>query len=234
MWTLIAIVVASLFEIIPTFVIKSNVVTIDTVEPYTPLELYGRDIYVAEGCYNCHSQMVRPIHPETERYGTFSKGGEFVYDHPFQWGSRRIGPDLHRVGGKYSDTWHIRHFIEPKSVTVGSIMPPYTHLVEREIDWEVIRPRMRAMQILGVPYTDEEVAKSGDAARAQAQAMLEAIIAADGPGAVPENIATRDAIALTAYLQRLGTDIFKTPVEEPPADDAEAETVAALTEGAAR
>ncbi len=132
----ITVVVASLFEIIPTFLIKSNVPTIATVTPYTPLELVGRDIYVSEGCYNCHSQMIRPIRAETERYGECSKPGEFVYDHPFQWGSRRIGPDLHRVGGKYPDLWHVRHMDDPRAITAGSIMPAFRGYADR-------RPRLR-------------------------------------------------------------------------------------------
>jgi cytochrome c oxidase cbb3-type subunit I/II len=221
-WTVIAVVVASLFEIIPTFVIRSNVPTIASVKPYTPLELAGRDIYVAEGCYNCHSQMIRPLHPETERYGAYSEGGEFVYDHPFQWGSRRIGPDIHRVGNKYSHTWHIRHMVEPKSMTAGSIMPNYPHLLTEPLDYGGIEPRMAAMVVLGVPYTDEEVAGAATLARAQADAIVAEILEQDGPDAVPAGLETTKMVALVAYLQRLGTDISAVPEETPESAEAAA------------
>jgi cytochrome c oxidase cbb3-type subunit I/II len=213
-WTTIAIAVASLFEIIPTFVIKSNVVTIDTVRPYTPLEVVGRDVYVAEGCYNCHSQMIRPIFAETERYGDFSLGGEFVYDRPFQWGSRRIGPDLHRVGGRYSNGWHMRHLLAPKDVTRGSIMPVYEHLLDQQIPFDEIPARLRALRRLGVPYTDEEIAQGAELARVQAQAVIDEIVQQDGADAVEPGWETTKAAALVAYLQRLGTDLYATPEEE--------------------
>jgi cytochrome c oxidase cbb3-type subunit I/II len=158
MWVTIAVIVASLFEIIPTFLIRSNVPLIASVKPYTPLELYGRDIYLAEGCYNCHSQMIRPILSETKRYGEYSKAGEFVYDHPFQWGSRRIGPDLARVGGKQSPHWHVVHFQKPQLLVEGTIMPPYPWLLRAKTDFDAIPRRMRAMQMLGVPYSDADVA----------------------------------------------------------------------------
>ncbi len=219
LWTIVAVVVASLFEIIPTFVIKSNVATIDTVKPYTPLELIGRDIYVAEGCYNCHSQMIRPLRAETDRYGDFSLGGEFVYDRPFQWGSRRIGPDLQRVGGKYSHVWHIRHMVEPKSMTKGSIMPNYPHLLEEPLDYDAIAGRVNAMVMLGVPYTEVEQADAAAVARAQADAMIDEIRTQDGVDAVPEGLADVKMIALVAYLQRLGVDLYADP-------DAAAEQVA--------
>jgi cytochrome c oxidase cbb3-type subunit I/II len=219
-WTTVAVVVASLLEIIPTFVIRSNVQEISTVRPYTPLEVAGRDIYVAEGCYNCHSQMIRPIHAETERYGEFSKGGEFVFDRPFQWGSRRIGPDLHRVGGKYSSGWQIRHLIEPRSVTRGSIMPNYPHLLEDDVDFASIPARVRALAGLGVPYTQEQIDGAEALARAQARAVVEEIAEQDGADAVGAGWETTKAVALTAYLQRLGTDIFAVPEEDamPPPD----------------
>jgi cytochrome c oxidase cbb3-type subunit I/II len=151
-WTIAAVAAASLFEIIPTFLIKANVPTIASVQPYTPLELYGRDLYVSEGCYNCHSQMVRPIFPETKRYGEYSKPGEFVYDHPFQWGSRRIGPDLAREGGKQSYAWQLQHLQDPQRITDGSIMPRYQFLFERPIDFDDIAKRVEVMKTLGVPY----------------------------------------------------------------------------------
>ena len=202
---LVAVVAASLFEIIPTFLIKSNVPTIATVTPYTPLELAGRDIYLAEGCYNCHSQMIRPIRAETERYGEYSKPGEFVWDHPFQWGSRRIGPDLQRVGGKYPDLWHLRHMDDPRAITAGSIMPAYPWMLTKDLDFEAIQSIMRAHQIVGVPYSDEDVAGSEAAAREQAQAVANEIVIQGGP----EGLAEKQIVALIAYLQRLGTDITK-------------------------
>jgi cytochrome c oxidase cbb3-type subunit I/II len=201
----ITVVVASLFEIIPTFLIKSNVPTIASVTPYTPLELAGRDIYLSEGCYNCHSQMVRPIRAETERYGEYSKPGEFVWDHPFQWGSRRIGPDLQRVGGKYPNLWHVRHMDDPRAITAGSIMPAYPWMLSTPIDFDSIEPVMRAHRALGVPYSDDEIAKGETAARSQAQTIADAIVTQGGP----EGLADKQIVALIAYLQRLGTDINK-------------------------
>ena len=204
-WTTIAIASASLFEIIPTFLIESNVPTIASVKPYTPLELYGRDIYVAEGCYNCHSQMVRPIRMETERYGEYSKPGEFVYDRPFQWGSRRIGPDLHRVGGKYPDQWHVEHMRAPDSITKGSIMPPYPWLLKNDIEYASIQPRVDAMAMLGTPY-GKALDQAENMAREQAESISSSIAAQGGP-----DLKDKDIIALIAYLQRLGTDIKKKP-----------------------
>ena len=200
--TVLAVVVASLAEIIPTFLIKSNVPTIASVKPYTPLELAGRDLYIKEGCFNCHSQMVRPLRYETERFGEYSKPGEFVYDHPFLWGSRRIGPDLARIGGKYPDLWHIRHFAEPKSLVANSIMPVYAHLEQRELDFDGIQRRVDAMVMLGVPY-GEAVRNAPAMARAQAEQMAAGIEASGGPS----GLADKEVIALVAYLQRLGRDI---------------------------
>ncbi len=205
-WVTIAVIVASLAEIIPTFLIRSNVPSIASVQPYTPLELYGRDIYLEEGCYNCHSQMIRPIRSETERYGEYSKPGEFVYDHPFQWGSRRIGPDLARVGGKYPHLWHVRHMENPTSTTDQSIMPRYPWLLEDEIEFEKIQGRVDVMTMLGVPYGNA-VKEAEQMARDQAQAMAEEIEAQKGPA----GLETKKIIALTAYLQRLGTDIKNQP-----------------------
>ncbi len=202
---LVAVVVASLFEIIPTFLIKSNVPTIASVTPYTPLELAGRDLYLSEGCYNCHSQMIRPIRAETERYGEYSKPGEFVWDHPFQWGSRRIGPDLQRIGGKYPELWHVRHMDDPRSITAGSIMPAYPWMLTDDLDWESVEPVMRAHQILGVPYSDEEVANGTAAAREQAAAIAAEIVVQGGS----DGLADKKIVALIAYLQRMGTDIMK-------------------------
>ncbi len=198
----LAVIVASLFEIIPTFLIKSNVPTIASVKPYTPLELAGRDLYIREGCFNCHSQMVRPFRYETERYGEYSKPGEFVYDHPFLWGSRRIGPDLARIGGKYPDLWHVRHFENPPEITARSIMPPYPWLLKNAIDFPTIQKRVDAMVMLGVPYGDA-VNNAPDQARAQAKQIADGIAQQGGPS----DLADKEVIALIAYLQRLGKDI---------------------------
>ncbi len=209
--TTLAVCVASLFEIIPTFLIRSNVPTIASVQPYTPLELAGRDIYIAEGCYNCHSQMIRPIWAETERYGEYSKPGEFVYDRPFQWGSRRIGPDLAREGGKQSHDWHVRHLEDPRQIIPQSIMPGYAHLLRQDLDFDAIQRRVNVMAMLGVPY-GEAVKRAPEMAREQA-AQLAAELEQQGgyPGLEGKKI-----IALVAYLQRLGTDISKAP---PAAED---------------
>ncbi|RMH00921.1 MAG: cytochrome-c oxidase, cbb3-type subunit I [Planctomycetota bacterium] len=202
-WVAASVVSASLFEAIPTFVIESNVPTISAVKPYTPLELAGRDIYLAEGCYNCHSQLVRPIRAETERYGPYSKAGEFVYDHPFQWGSRRIGPDLARVGTKtLTPGWHLRHLRNPLDTSPDSLMPRYKHLLEAPLDFAGIPKRMRAMQILGVPYDDTAVAGGAEAARAQAEELAARLEQETGVA----GLADKKVTALIAYLLRLGTD----------------------------
>lgn len=198
----VAVVVASLAEIVPTFLIRSNVPTIASVKPYTPLELAGRDLYIREGCFNCHSQMVRPLRYETERFGEYSKPGEFVYDHPFLWGSRRIGPDLARVGGKYPDLWHVRHFEEPTSIVANSIMPTYGHLLRRSLDFDGIQSRVDAMVMLGVPY-GEAVTNAPAMARAQAGQIAASVEASGGPAGLGD----REVVALVAYLQRLGKDI---------------------------
>jgi len=216
LFTMTAVAVASLFEIIPTFLIKSNVPTIASVKPYTPLELAGRDIYIAEGCYNCHSQMVRPIYAETKRYGEYSKPGEFVYDHPFQWGSRRIGPDLAREGGSRSDLWQLLHLRAPADITPGSIMPRYPWLMTADLDFKGVQARVNAMAMLGVPYG--QAVRDGQAekmAREQAMVVADSIRkqgAGSLPGDVPDNLHEKEVVALIAYLQRLGTDI-STPAE---------------------
>jgi cytochrome c oxidase cbb3-type subunit I/II len=202
LWATAAVVVASAMEMVPTFLIRSNVPTIASVKPYTPLELIGRDIYVAEGCYNCHSQMIRPIRSETERYGEYSKPGEFVYDRPFQWGSRRIGPDLQRVGGKYPDLWHVRHMEDPRSTTPQSIMPAYAWLQTTELDFPSIQKRVDAMAMLGVPY-GEAVLHGEQMAHTQSRELAERIASQGGP----KHLENKQIIALVAYLQRLGTDL---------------------------
>ncbi len=204
-WVGVAVVVASLFEIVPMFLVGSNVPTIQAVHPYTPLELAGRDVYVAEGCNNCHSQMIRPIRAETMRYGEYSKPGEFVYDHPFLWGSRRIGPDLARVGGKYPDLWHVRHMEDPRSTTPQSIMPAYPWLARTPLKWSAVERGVAAQSTLGVPYTPEQVRNAGGLAREQAKQIAGAIARQGGPAGLEET----ELVALVAYLQRLGTDIKK-------------------------
>lgn len=177
MIVLILVVVAfgGLVEIVPLFFQKSTTEPIKGLEPYTPVQLAGRDIYVREGCYNCHSQMIRPFRAETLRYGHYSVAGEFVYDHPFQWGSKRTGPDLHRVGGKYSDEWQRIHLINPRDLVPESIMPAYPWLENTPVNADSLAPNMRALRAVGVPYTDEQIA--GAAAEAKGKTELDALIA---------------------------------------------------------
>jgi cytochrome c oxidase cbb3-type subunit I/II len=210
-WVTVAVAVASLFEMIPTFIIRSNVPTIASVRPYTPLELAGRDIYVAEGCYNCHSQMIRPILSETKRYGEYSKPGEFIYDRPFQWGSRRIGPDLAREGGVRSSHWHVLHFLNPQEFAKGSIMPTYEHLLEDELNFKQIPPRVRSAHLLGAPY-ERELTNGVEMARGQAAEIAREIEEQGGMGGLED----KKVIALIAYIQRLGTDLFAPPPETAP------------------
>ncbi|MBC6410148.1 MAG: cytochrome-c oxidase, cbb3-type subunit I [Ekhidna sp.] len=205
-WSLILVAIGGVIEIVPTFLVKSNIPTISTVKPYTPLELNGRDLYIREGCYTCHSQMIRPFRDEVVRYDPadleYSKAGEFVYDHPFQWGSKRTGPDLHRVGKKYPDSWHYYHMLQPTSMSPGSIMPPYPWLFEQDWDKEILPKKIRAMQTLGVPYPEEFDGRSIAEAEAQAERISEGLKADE-----IEVSANKEIIALIAYLQRLGTDI---------------------------
>jgi cytochrome c oxidase cbb3-type subunit I/II len=237
---IMAVSLASLFEIIPTFLIRSNVPTLAQVKPYSPLELAGRDIFVAEGCYNCHSQMIRPLVAETIRYGEYSKPGESVYDHPFQWGSRRIGPDLAREGGLRSSQWHWTHFEEPQAVSEGSVMPSYEHLMNTKIDFKKVTDRVWAAHLLGAPY-EEELTNGPALAEAQAEFIAAEIIAQGVPVeralADGSKILVKDTqvVALIAYLQRLGTDLFKSADPEPadpkpadpkPADPARADDAA--------
>ncbi|MEN9444362.1 MAG: hypothetical protein RIS47_1252, partial [Bacteroidota bacterium] len=207
-WATIAILIGALIEMVPTFLIKSNVPTIAAVKPYTPLELQGRDIYVREGCYNCHSQMVRPFRTETERYGEYSKSGEYVYDHPFQWGSKRTGPDLHRegvVGGKMYKTasWHYNHMFNPQQMNSASIMPPYPWLINNDLDNSLLVAKLKAMKTLGVPYTDQEIANALATLGVQA-GQIEADLQAQGIKDADKN---KEIIAVIAYLMRLGKDI---------------------------
>ena len=217
----IAILIGGAIQIIPTLLVKSNIPTISSVKPYTPLELEGRDIYIREGCVGCHSQMVRPFRSEVERYGEYSKAGEIVYDHPFLWGSKRTGPDLHRVGAKYNDSWHLNHMYDPQSTSPGSIMPSYKWLIINELDKSSTQDKMRVMVSLGVPYSEEEIANAPQHMLAQG-AAIEANLYADPDFAknydadkkyAEENGETfvemknREITAVIAYIQRLGTDI---------------------------
>ncbi|MEM6641885.1 MAG: cytochrome-c oxidase, cbb3-type subunit I [Bacteroidota bacterium] len=205
-WSLVMVAIGGVIEIVPTFLIQSNVPTISTVKPYTSLELNGRDIYVREGCYTCHSQMIRPFRDEVIRYDPadleYSKAGEFIYDHPFQWGSKRTGPDLHRVGKKYPDSWHYYHMLQPTSMSPGSIMPPYPWLFEQDWDKEILPKKIRAMQTLGVPYPEGFDLETIADAEAQAKRIAEGL-RKDEIEVSPD----KEIIALIAYLQRLGTDI---------------------------
>ncbi|MCB0480790.1 MAG: cytochrome-c oxidase, cbb3-type subunit I [Flavobacteriales bacterium] len=201
--SLVVVAIGGLFEIIPTFLVKSNIPTISSVKPYTPLELEGRDLYVREGCYTCHSQMIRPFRSETERYGEYSKAGEFVYDHPFQWGSKRTGPDLHRIGAKYPDSWHYNHMLDPRTMSPGSMMPAYPWLIDDDLDISLSAKKIDAMRTLGVPYSPE-FADDLVLADMDAQATkIAASLANDGI----EADKNKEIIALIAYLQRMGTDI---------------------------
>lgn len=215
--SIIAVAIGGIVEIIPTMLVKSNIKTISSVQPYTPLELEGRDIYIREGCYNCHSQMIRPLRFETVRYGEYSKAGEFVYDHPFQWGSKRTGPDLAREGGVRNNKWHYEHMIRPKDVSTGSIMPAYTWLREDDLDVSLLEKKIRAMQKLGVPYPDGYDQKAKADLDKQAYEIAADIVAnmekevlenVDQKALVKE-IQAKEITALIAYLQRLGTDIKK-------------------------
>jgi cytochrome c oxidase cbb3-type subunit 2 len=179
---ILVVAVGGLVEIVPLFFQRSTTEPVAGLKPYAPLQLAGRDVYIREGCYNCHSQMIRPFRAETERYGHYSVAGEFVYDHPFQWGSKRTGPDLHRVGGKFSDEWHRLHLRQPRDLVPESNMPAYTWLQNAKVTPEELAPKMRALRTVGVPYTDDEIAKAADAVK----------------GKTEED-------ALIAYLQVLGT-----------------------------
>lgn len=201
--TTLAVLVGGVVEFLPLVLIESNIPTIETVEPYTSLEVIGRDIYIREGCVGCHSQQVRPFRDELERYGEYSKPGEHVYDHPFLWGSKRTGPDLHRIGGKYPDLWHVRHMEDPRSTTPNSLMPPYNWLLSWDLDFDSIPSRMTALKRVGVPYTDEDISNAVTTARAQAQSIADGVEGTGGPA----GLESKEIMAVVAYLQRLGTDI---------------------------
>jgi cytochrome c oxidase cbb3-type subunit 2 len=209
---LLVIAVGGIVEIAPLFYLRSTIEKVDGMRPYTPLELAGRNIYVREGCYLCHSQMIRTLRDEVERYGHYSLAAESMYDHPFQWGSKRTGPDLARVGGKYSDEWHVTHLVDPRSIVPQSVMPGYPFLAETDLDYRTVAAHLATNRTVGVPYTDEQIA--------QARADLEAQATPDTPGVAaflkrypkatvrdfdgnPGKVTEMDA--LVAYLQMLGT-----------------------------
>jgi cytochrome c oxidase cbb3-type subunit I/II len=201
-FSLVAVSIGGLIEIVPTMLIESNIPTISSVKPYTPLELEGRDVYIKEGCNNCHSQMIRPFRSETERYGEYSKAGEFVYDHPHLWGSKRTGPDLHRIGGKYNDSWHYNHMYDPGSISPGTIMPSYPWLIDKTVDSAMTPKKINAMRSLGVPYAEGYENQAVADMQTQANAIA-AKLKTEGIEVIPET----EMVALIAYLQRLGTDI---------------------------
>jgi cytochrome c oxidase cbb3-type subunit I/II len=217
----IAILIGGIIQIVPTIMVKSNIPTITSVKPLTPLELEGRDIYIREGCVGCHSQMIRPFRHEVERYGDYSKAGEYVYDHPFLWGSKRTGPDLHRLGGKYSDNWHFNHMYDPQSTSSGSIMPRYPWLITNELDKSSIEAKMKVMVSLGVPYTEEDIANAQENMLQQGLQIEQNLYSdpdfvrsyeadkkqANDAGESFVEMRNREIVAMIAYLQRLGTDI---------------------------
>jgi cytochrome c oxidase cbb3-type subunit 2 len=209
---LIVVAVGGLVEIAPLFWLGSTIEKVEGIRPYSPLELKGRDIYVREGCYTCHSQMIRTLRDEVERYGHYSLAAESMYDHPFQWGSKRTGPDLARVGGKYSDDWHVTHLKDPRSVVPESVMPPYAFLARRKLDYANIAQQLKTYRALGVPYTDDMIASAKldveaqinpdhDGAKALAQRYPKAQIRPFNGN--PQEVTEMDA--LVAYLQMLGT-----------------------------
>ncbi|MCW3849495.1 cytochrome-c oxidase, cbb3-type subunit II [Sphingomonas sp. LB-2] len=210
---LVVVAIGGIVEIAPLFWIQSTVTRVDGVRPYTPLELAGRNIYVREGCYGCHSQMIRPFRDETERYGHYSLASESMYDHPFQWGSERTGPDLARVGGRYSDEWHVQHLRDPRAVVPESIMPPYAFLADRDLKTTGMAPHLRALRAEGVPYTDQDIAKADDDLQTQGYGEGgTADLARRYPKAQsrdydgnPGRLTEMDA--LVAYLQVLGVQV---------------------------
>ncbi|HZP21752.1 MAG TPA: cytochrome-c oxidase, cbb3-type subunit II [Bauldia sp.] len=214
---LVVISIGGIVEIVPLFYLKNTIEKVDGVRPYTPLELAGRNIYVREGCYNCHSQMIRPLRDEVERYGHYSLAAESMYDRPFQWGSKRTGPDLARVGGKYSDAWHLDHLDDPRSVVPGSIMPSYGTLARTTLDLSHIADDLRVQKYLGVPYTDEMIANAladavtqGTQDAPDAAKLLDRYPKANVRAFTETDRATgrlTEADALIAYLQSLGTAV---------------------------
>ena len=208
---LVTVAIGGIVEIVPLFLMKSTIERVEGMRPYTPLEMAGRNIYIREGCYNCHSQMVRSLRAEVERYGHYSLAAESMYDHPFQWGSKRTGPDLARLGGKYSDEWHRIHMIDPRAVVPESIMPGYPFLAERELETDLISDILATNAVVGVPYTDDMVANAEADLLAQAdpnadtsglEARYAKVVIRDFDGD-PDRVTELDA--LIAYMQMLGT-----------------------------
>ena len=219
--SLLVVTIGGIVEIAPLFYLQNTIEKVEGVRPYTPLELAGRDIYIREGCYNCHSQMIRPMRDEVERYGHYSLAAESMYDHPFQWGSKRTGPDLARVGGKYSDAWHVDHLIDPQAVVPESVMPKYNFLMDAEIDGKYIGDIMATHRMVGVPYTDDDLAnaKADFAAQADPNADTSGLEARYGKFTVANfdgQPALTEMDALVAYLQVLGTMVdFSTFIPDP-------------------
>ncbi len=219
--SLLVVSIGGIVEIAPLFYLQNTIEKVEGVRPYTPLELAGRDIYIREGCYNCHSQMIRPMRDEVERYGHYSLAAESMYDHPFQWGSKRTGPDLARVGGKYSDAWHVDHLIDPQAVVPESVMPKYNFLMEAEVDGKYISDIMATHRIVGVPYTDADLENAKADFAAQADPNADAAGLEERYGKV--TVANFDGQpqltemdALVAYLQVLGTMVdFSTFIPDP-------------------
>lgn len=207
--TLVTVAIGGLVEIVPLFTIETTIERVQGMRPYSPLELAGRNIYIREGCYLCHSQQIRPLRDEVERYGHYSLAAESMYDHPFQWGSKRTGPDLARVGGKYSNEWHVAHLVDPRAVVPQSIMPPYAFLAQKPVDSSDIADHLKALRLVGVPYSDEMIAsaKADFAAQAEPDADTDGVLARYPKAAVGDfdgNPRVTEMDALVAYLQMLG------------------------------
>ena len=200
------IAIGGIVQIVPMVFIENQIPKISTVKPYTPLELAGRDIYIREGCVGCHSQQIRPFRDETERYGEYSKSGEYIYDRPFLWGSKRTGPDLMRIGGKYPDSWHYNHMIDPSSMSPGSIMPAYSNLADANLDLSGLPAKITALQTLGTPYPVDFEKQAVVDAQKQAKSVA-AKLASEG--VKDQGLEEKEIVAIIAYLQRLGTDIKK-------------------------
>ncbi len=219
--SLVVVTIGGIVEIVPLFYLQNTIEKVEGVRPYTPLELAGRDIYISEGCYVCHSQMIRPMRDEVERYGHYSLAAESMYDHPFQWGSKRTGPDLARVGGRYSDAWHVDHLTNPQAVVPESVMPKYSYLLNHEVDGKYIADIMATHRMVGVPYTDDDIAnaKADFAAQADPNADVSGLEARYGKVTVSNfdgQPALTDMDALIAYLQVLGTMVdFSTFSPDP-------------------